>query len=181
MFRINNKDTITNFNGVFICAKLWKPKHFPNAILKKVGNVVLSSGCLSRTKKQQKYLKTFANNHIWKQNAWFFFLKKLTVTATKSDKSKIFFRVKGFKLFIYFLTWNEPKRKFKGSSTQAMTCTLFDRKFLIIRRNLKETASFMELQKKDKKSECYSSNNSLGFVFNSEVVKPFNAYINFIQ
>ena len=53
--------------------------------------------------------------------------------------------------------------------------------FLIIRRNLKETASFMELQKKDKKSESYSSNNSLGFAFNSEVVKPFNAYINFIQ
>ena len=39
----------------------------------------------------------------------------------------------------------------------------------------------MELQKKDKKSESYSSNNSLGFVFNSAVVKPFNAYINFIQ
>lgn len=67
MVRINNTGTRTILNDVSVCVKLKKQILRENNFFKrtnKLGNLVVDSDCLSRTKNQEKHLKTFANNHI---------------------------------------------------------------------------------------------------------------------
>ena len=69
--------------------------------IKKTGNLVLDSGCLSY-KKKQKHIKTFTNNYPWKQNTWSSSPKPLANFIVKDAKynwNKIFFRMKDLKLF----------------------------------------------------------------------------------
>ena len=66
MFRINNKGNDFKWR-FYMCKTLKKQTLRENNFLKKkkkIENLVLDSSCLPSTKKQEKHLTTFANNHV---------------------------------------------------------------------------------------------------------------------